>query len=94
MATQRCSVTIEKMRLSNLLHVYADLDAKDTITQVEGVLRVRSAAGYSHSVNIDPRYDIDEVAADIESAIEAAAQDRAAAAVAEAELLLKQEPAP
>ena len=94
MATRKREVIVIKLEATECIEVYADADAEGVIAQVEGVLRVFSAPGWSHYVILDPRYDINEVAADIESAILEAAQARARATVAEAERILAKEPAP
>ena len=87
MATKKREVIINKAP-THSLNVYADPSAPTIIAQVEGVLAIYPIPGSSTFVVTDPRYDIDEIIADIENAIEAAIQDQAAATIAEAEELI------
>ena len=89
MATKKRNVVIDKIEIAQLLLVYADLALEDTIAQVEGVHQVHTNPGSPYYVTPDPRYDIDEIAMDIENAIEAAIQDQTAATIAEAEEVIR-----
>ena len=89
MATKKREVIITKSTVPQALYVYADPSAPTIIAQVEGVLAVYPIPGSFTFVVTDPRYDIDEIIADIENAIEAAIQDQTAATIAEAEEVIR-----
>ena len=98
MATRKREVIVRRLlagdsTVDDMLDVYADAEFKDVIEHIEGVLRIIGDDCW-FLVETDPRYDTDEVAADIERAILDAAQARAQATVAEAERVLAQEPTP
>jgi len=97
MATRKRDVIVRRLlaggsTVDDMLDVYADAEFKDVIEHTEGVLRVMGDDCW-FLIETDPRYDTDEIADDIESAILDAAQARAAATVAEAERVLAKEPA-
>jgi len=100
MATRKREVVVKRLlaggsAVDDMLEVYADAEFKDVITHTEGVTNVMADAGDCwFLIETDPRYDTDEVAADIERAILDATEARALATVAEAERVLAQEPAP
>ena len=97
MATRKREVIVRRLtaagvNVDDMLDVYADAEFKNVIKETEGVLDVIGDDWFL--VETDPRYDTDEVAADLERAILDAAEARALATVAEAERVLAKDPAP
>ena len=75
MATRKCEVIVRRLVGGNqnqYLRVFADPEAEDVIAKVEGVMESSFTTRRAHLVLIDPRYDVDEVAASIEGAIKGA----------------------
>ena len=84
METPKRDIVIDKGPLKNSFNIYADASAIGAIAQVEGVLRIFSVPGGPYRVTVNPRYDADEVIADIKQAVINAKAEQTEAIIAEA----------
>jgi len=63
------TIVVERMPQQGLLHIWADNAHENVITNVDGVASVMPLKKNLFSVEIDARYNVDEVIAAIEQAV-------------------------